>query len=464
MGHSTHITLDAADYQLEKLGDGPNKLRKNAGLLGLIISFAAFALGMTGGNPDQFATSWLIGAVYVTTVGLGGLFFVMLQHLVKAGWSVVVRRLAEITMMVIPFGGILLAPVLIATAMGYTGVFHWTSPELLAVDKLTAFKTPYLDMGFFLVRIALYFASWMWLTNLFYKKSLEQDESGDVEITRKLQFMAAPGILIYSLTVSFFAFDVLMSLDPHWFSTIFGVYLFAGAHLSLLCVVALSCTKLMKNEHWKKVLTIEHLHDVGKLMFGFVFFWGYVAFSQYMLYWYANIAETLHWFKHRSEGTWGVIFVALLIGHFVVPFAGLLSRHVKRDPKRLAFWAVFILVFHAVDLYFIARPNLGAYVDSKRVKAEAGLYPTKAEAHAAEIGGGGAVMVAGDDHAAAGDHAAGKAGYAKAKTPAVGLVDILAILGPILLGLWYVLGVAKRTTLLPVRDPRLGESVSLQNI
>lgn len=424
MAHSHTMNFDPAHYELSKLGDKPGNFGKKMFGLGVVASGAGLALGLTGGHLDHFLMSWLIGAGYVLTVGLGGLGFVLLQHLTKAGWSVTSRRIAELTMQAIPFAGILLLPVVISTALGSGGVYPWADRHVAAEDHLVHMKHGYLNSGFFILRLAVYFGIWFWLTRYFAGRSSQQDESGDVELTKQMQWMAAPGIILFALTVSFAAFDLFMSVDPHWFSTIYGVYIFAGCMLSALSVMVIVLNRLVKQGMLHNIVTVEHFHDLGKLMFAFVFFWGYIGFSQFMLYWYGNIPEETLWFQLRTDETWGPVALILLFGHFLIPFAGLLSRGPKRDPNRLVGWAWYLLVMHAIDLFWLIRPCLGWVThhgpDANHDAAHHGMH--------------------------------------------FSLIDILAVVGPVALAIWWVLRSAQGQRLLCVKDPRMEESLHAHNI
>jgi hypothetical protein len=219
-----------------------------------------------------------------------------------------------------------------------------------------------------MIRLVGYFGFWIWLAFHMLRTSVKQDESGDAKLTLGLWRLSAPTMLLFALTLTFFMIDLVMSLDPLWFSTMIGVYFFAGAALSFFSVLALTLMLLQRNGHLKRAVTLEHYHDLGKLMFAFVFFWGYIAFSQFMLIWYANIPEETHWFARRELGGiqgetfgfmhgWMGLSYILLFCHFLIPFAGLLSRWVKRNKPFLAFWTLWILVIHWLDLYWLIMPE-----------------------------------------------------------------------------------------------------------
>lgn len=237
--------------------------------------------------------------------------------------------------------------------------------ELLS-DSLIPGKRPYLTRWFFTLRWVLYLGIWSGLGLYYLKTSTSLDNGGDaVKLTKKMEVLAAPGTLLFAITLTFAAFDLMMSLDPVWFSTMWGVYYFAGAAMSAIATLILALMILQRSGYVPSV-SDEHYHDLGKLLFAFVFFWGYIAFSQFMLIWYANLPETNYWFELRGITTqadnpfisgWTLVIMVLLFGHLLIPFLGLLSRWVKRSRKLLAFWAVWLLVMHWVDLWWGVMPN-----------------------------------------------------------------------------------------------------------
>jgi hypothetical protein len=272
-----------------------------------------------------------------------------------------VRRLAEHLAATLPVFAVLFVPLVFAAPE----MFPWFSPAKVAADELLTAKAPYLDPTFFWLRSAGYLASWSLLGWWFRRVSLAQDVSGDPEATRRLQRVAAPAIALYAVTVTFAAFDWVMSLDPHWYSTVFGVYFFAGSAVGLFAVLSLLAMALERPTDGRRgplagLVTVEHYHDLGKLLLAFVVFWAYIAFSQFMLIWYGNIPEETLWFAHRWHHGWKTASMALAVGHFVLPFFVLLSSKVKRRRPLLAAAAVWMLLFHALDLYWLVIPALSA--------------------------------------------------------------------------------------------------------
>ena len=328
-----------------------------------VIGIAATAgLGYGAGDHfSHFGHSMLVATMFFLSICLGALFFTLLQHVTSAGWSVVVRRVAEsMTGALMFLFPIVLLLIGVPALMKNGFLYDWmaTDAEWVQNNTFIQAKKGYLNGPFLFVRILIYFAIWIGVARFFTGQSRAQDDDQDPGRTLKMQRAAGICIILFGLATTFAAFDFLMSLNAEWFSTMYGVYFFAGAFWSSLATLALSTMWLEKRGQLKDVVTSEHYHDIGKLMFAFTFFWSYVAFSQFMLYWYADIPEETHWFNYRMWGDWTSFSMLLLVGHFAIPMLGLLSRHVKRNRKVLAFWCFYVLTFHFVDLYWNVMPEL----------------------------------------------------------------------------------------------------------
>lgn len=334
-----------------------NKVFKIGVVLGAVGIAASLAGGLTGDaeTKRQFYFSWLVGFAYVLTISLGALFFILIHHLTRATWSAGLRRTAENIAANLPWLLIAFIPVI----FGMHDLFHWTHADAVAQDPILQAKKGYLNSSFFLIRAAFYFTVWTIMALWFRRMSLKQDETGDERLTYKMRSRSPIGILLFAITVSFAAFDWLMSLDPHWFSTMFGVQVFAGSMVSFFAALAIASLWLTRGENrLGKTLTVGNIHDTGKMMFGFTIFWAYVSFSQYYLIWYANIPEETAWFYLRMHHGWENIGRLLIFGHFMVPFWLILSRHMKRNRTVLGLAAGWMLLMHFFDLYFIAMPTL----------------------------------------------------------------------------------------------------------
>lgn len=349
--HST--TATDAEY----MGANRAGMLRNAGLGVLVLGLALSGAGLAS-DAHRFIEGYLAGFEFVLTLCLGALFFVLIQHLTKAGWSVGPRRQAEWIASFLPFMAVLFIPLALSAGNIWHHWWHVEHP-----DAILAKKVSYLNPTFFYIRAATYFVVWFLISRFFAGTSRQQDESGDPQLTIKMQVMSAPSMVLFGLTLTFAAFDWLMSIDPHWYSTIFGVYIFAGGLVSALAALALFQVGLQKAGVLGKVATVEHRHDLGKLLFGFTVFWAYIGFSQFFLIWYANIPEETIFYVRRwftedgAHSSWMPVSLALLFLHFWIPFFTLLSRHVKRSYLGLSIGAIMLLAAHYLDMYWIVMPN-----------------------------------------------------------------------------------------------------------
>ena len=293
-------------------------------LLGIGISGLAGALALaaaSAGGWDRFYPSYLVAFVYFVSLALGALFFVLIQHATRSGWSVAVRRLAEGVAPNLFFPMAFLA---IPVLAGLHTLYPWTDHAVVAKDHLLHAKEPWLNVPFFYVRTVFYFGVWSALAFWFHRQSTTQDRSGDARLTKTMEKTSTVSLIVFAFTVTFFAFDFLMSLTPHWYSTIFGVYFFAGCVLGFFALMSVLAFAVQSAGALKRTITTAHYHDIGKLIFAFTMFWAYIGFSQYMLMWYANLPEETVWYAARQEGSWATISLVLLFGHFVLPFFALM--------------------------------------------------------------------------------------------------------------------------------------------
>ena len=335
------------------LGDLGPRVFRIAAAVGVIFLVVSFLLGRAEGDGlRHFSFSYLVSFAFFLSISLGALSFVAIQHLTRASWSVLVRRLAEIMAAAMPVLALLALPVL----LNVTRVYPWaagTAPHA----ELLAHKQPFLNQTFFAVRWVAFFVIWSGLGLYFWRRSLRQDNSGDPRLSVRMESHSGPALVVFALTVTLASFDLLMALDPAWFSTIFGVYFFSGAMVGFYAFLTIVTFWLQWTGRLATVINREHLHDYGKLMFAFVFFWAYIAFSQYMLIWYGNIPEETSWLLRRQQHGWTSLGMVLIVGHFLLPFAGLISRYAKRNRSLLIFWAVWIFVMHWCDLYWVVMPE-----------------------------------------------------------------------------------------------------------
>ena len=306
------------------------------------------------GNPKQFFFSWLVSFLFFLSLGLGALFFVLIQYASQGGWGIVVRRIGETIFATIPVMAVLFVPLL----FGLQHLFEWSVPGAADHDALLRWKEPYLNVPFFLFRAVLFFGSWSFMALFYYRLSRGQDATGNPAVTARMRRFAGPAIIVLALTQTFASVDWIMSLTPHWYSTMFGVYFFAGSFVGFIALLSLLAVAMPRAGLLDSVITTEHLHDLGKFLFAFTSFWAYIAFSQFFLMWYANLPEETIWYKARLEGSWKAASVLLMVGHFGIPFLYLMGRDVKRRGWTLAIGGVWLLAMHFVDLYWQVMPVL----------------------------------------------------------------------------------------------------------
>ena len=309
-----------------------------------VAGVAAAAAGWQS-NPKQFFASYLVAYVSFVLIALGGMFFVMLQHLTGSVWSVSMRRVMENVMVTVPLAAVLFIPV----AMGIPTLYEWSHHEFRSQDPVMAVKMTFFNPVFYLARTAAYIAVWTALALILYRNSVER---------KKAVWWSGPGLGALMITVTMASVDWLMSLEPHWYSTIFGVYVFSGGALAFVAALTLILLAFRRAGVLATAVTVEHYHDLGKWMFALTVFWAYIAFSQYLLIWYANIPEETIWFQHRLEGNWIYISGTLLMGRFMLPFLVLLARAPKRNLGVLGCMSVWMLAMHYLDLHWIVMPTV----------------------------------------------------------------------------------------------------------
>ena len=387
MSHAD-VTVDLSDRNVE-LGSAGSFARAaclGIGVIGLAVAVLLALMGTV--EWHAFWKSWLQTWIFVLEIALGGLFFVFVQHLTRAGWSVAVRRPAEVLASNLNWLWIGFVPIAILFFTGHANMlFPWADLAALAAvapeeAHLVEKKTAYLNTPFFLIRAAAYFVIWAFLATWFLRSSIRQGSQQGDGPTRAMQKMAAPAALLFGVSISFAAFDWIMSLSPGWFSTMFGVYFFAGTATCGFATLIITCILLQRNGLMVNVITNEHYQDMGKLLFAFgMVFWAYIGFSQYMLIWYANIPEETGWFLARQFGDWGWFSLWLLFGHFCIPFVFLISKHPKRNWRTLLFAALWMLFFGWFDTYWLVMPEIPHDLASFET------YAAASEAYASETTG-----------------------------------------------------------------------------
>ena len=491
--------LTPTDEKLD-LGAKATPFILGGAVVGVVSIVAAFFLS-TGSaeGTRRFYFAYLTAYGSAVAIAIGATFFLLIQHLVRAGWSVNIRRVVESIAATMPVLAVLSIPILFSVAQNDGQLYRWAQPipegmghhgakgdahgakgddpaakaavmddhaghdhapgdhashaghdhdakpaagtvtdpaqgsgataikpadvkgkpyivadaqpveELVLggtsdatdqrsyahvhpsafgvapMDELTASKHAYLNSRFFIIRMIGYFVILSTISLWYWKQSTAQDRDRDIARTGKMAGRAPVAMILYGLSITFLSFDLYMTLDPHWFSTMFGIYFFAGGMQSFFAIMVLLVI-LLQRMGYLKVVTKEHFHDMGKFMFTWTFFWGYVAFSQFMLIWYASIPEETGWFARRGATTsiqdwtpWTYVAIVLLVGHLLLPFPGLLSRHVKRFKPAIGIWAVWILLFHYLDHFWLVAPELDGVlrfgiVDAAALLGVAGIF------------------------------------------------------------------------------------------
>jgi hypothetical protein len=352
MAHHGHNHNEAKDnYFLAP--EAWTKVRNGLALIAL-LSWAGMAAGFLTDRP-QFHFSYLVSFAYFVSLTLGAMFYVMVQHLTGSAWSVTVRRLMETIMRTIPIGLVLFVPV----ALGTHYMYEWTHATA-ATDPILVKKIGFLNEQWFLIRSFVVLGLWSLFAWRLYALSRKQDDTGSLQQTSSLEKWSAPGLLMLFLTASLAAFDWVMSLDPHWWSTMFGVYFLAGGALSFIAALIAICLALRSAGYLTNSIKEEHYHDLGKWLFALTVFWAYVTFSQYMLIWYGNLPEENVWYQRRLVGSWSAFRPILIFCHFAIPFFTLMPRASKRNLKVLGFFAGWMMLMHYVDLYWQIMPVLHA--------------------------------------------------------------------------------------------------------
>ena len=375
---------------------GAWKIPAAVGALGLGIAAWSYKI-----DPQRFAFSYLFAFFVSLSLPLGSLFFVLVQYITKSSWSVTVRRVAELLMRPMPIFAVLVIPLVLTIGQ----LFPWLGAKHPAVDAasetenvvavsrgaedrepaamrdlpvanekrmdrasehaeeaIMIHKRPYLNRQFFLIRLIAYLLVWTWLVQRYFKWSTDQDQSKALENTAAAQSFAPLGLILFGVTLTFFAFDWLLSLDGTWYSTIFGVQIFAQCALFNMASLILTTLLLRRSGLLGDAVTVEHYHDLGKLLFGWIVFWSYITFAQFFLIWYSNIPDEVAWFHKRwneNGGTWKTLGLSLVIMHFFVPFWFLMSRNIKRRLPLLATGAACMAVMHVLEVYWIVMPNFG---------------------------------------------------------------------------------------------------------
>jgi hypothetical protein len=341
------------------------------GGIGLVVSVAALLLGT---SAEQFFRSYLVGFMFCLGIALGSLAITMIHHLTSGGWGMVARRPLEAAARTLPLLAVLFVPIAI---FGLQPLYLWARPEAVAEDAILQMKQPYLNVPFFLVRAAVYFIVWLGLSFALNRWSREQDAAGlrPIGAERRFRLVSAAGLLAYALTITFASIDWVMSLDPHWFSTIFGILFMGGQGLAALAFVIIVLATVRDLPPLTGVIKPLHFHDLGKLMFAFVMLWAYFSFSQFLIIWSGNLPEEIPWYIERMRGFWGFVAILLIVVQFAAPFLLLLSRELKRNARALSAVAIVVLGMRFFDLLWLIKPGAdGVHLHWMDLVLPAGLF------------------------------------------------------------------------------------------
>jgi len=344
-------------YKAGKLGHSLQRIGLGIAAVFLVISLV---LGATHGDHwKRFLYSYVVAWSYIFSICVGVFWLVLLHHLVRGRWATVVRRIAEAMSMAFPIVFVAGLGFIIPLVAGYQDLYYWAHPDAHdpEINHTLVHKLGWLSPGFFAFRYVVYGALYTAMATYFIRKSREQDGNGDPKISEKLRIASAPAMIVYALITCFAAFDILMSMAPKWYSTIYGVSFWGSACVGGFAALALMVLGIQRTGRLTHSINSEHYHDIGKWMFAFTFFWAYTAFSQFMLQWYGNLPEETVWYKYRLFGDWQWVSIAILVGFFAFPFVFLMSRWTKRIVPSLVFFAVWQLVFHWLDLYWNVMPS-----------------------------------------------------------------------------------------------------------
>lgn len=342
------MSSEEMTYQKKELPSSISKIGMVLLVIGIILGVIAFFSDHT-----RASFNYLVSYTFMISIGLGSLFLVALEYAAGAVWSVPIRRVVEFFAATIPLLAILVIPLL----FNMHDLFHWSHAEAVAEDKILQGKAPYLNIQFFIIRVFVLIGLWTLFYLFFVRNSKKQDETKDQKLTRNNIRLSVIFIPVFAITITISAIDWLMSVEPHWFSTIFGVYFFSGTVIAALAAATLATVLLKENEYLHPKITNDHLFSLGALLFAFVNFWAYIAFSQFLLIWYADLPEETFWFLQKWEGSWAIFSIVLIVIHFIVPYAMLVSNPAKSDPKRLKFISIWLLFAHLFDLYWLVMPE-----------------------------------------------------------------------------------------------------------
>ncbi len=364
--------VTAQSFQVPESVDGYRTRAIIVAAVGVVAMVAGYVV-----SPARFFQAYLVAFIFWTSLSLGCLGLMMVHHLSGGQWGLVIRRLLEAGAKVLPAMGVLFLPLL----LGLSHVYQWAQPELVAADPILQHKVPFLNTPFWTLRTIGYFAIWSGMALLLIRWSTEQDSAPGAPLDRRFGRLSGPGLVVFGLTVSLASVDWMMSVDPHWFSTIYGFVMIGGAGLSALGLIIGAIFVLMQMQPLAGIVRPSHVHDLGKLLFAFVMLYAYFIFSQFLIIWSANLPEEIPWYLKRFSGGWEYVIGLLVIGHFVLPFSILLSADIKQNARRLTVIAGLLFVMRIVDIYFQVMPQFSktlapSWIDVATVVGVGGLWFT----------------------------------------------------------------------------------------
>ena len=357
--------MNTGDNRLPQF-DRARRFALITGIAGLAISIPALIM-----NPEQFHRSYLLAYVCCLAIPLGCMGLVMMHHLTGGGWGFIIRRILEAGTRTLWLLAILYVPVLV----GVSKIYGWARA---GADSIPVYQQKhfYLNVPFFAVRSVIYFAIWMWLSWFLNKWSAQQDEPGNASAEKKLEGISGPGLVLWGIAVTFSAVDLVMSLEPKWFSSIYGMMIMVVYALSAMAFVVFIARKLTDREPLMQLASPQRFNDLGNFLLTFVMLWAYLSFSQFLIIWSGNMPEEISWYMARARGSWGALAVVLIIFHFAIPFALLLSRDIKRGPRALSGVAAALVALTLVDIFWLIVPAFepdGLRVHWSNISMVAGL-------------------------------------------------------------------------------------------
>ncbi len=329
------------------------RIQRRSLVIGVVFLGGAVIAAIVEHSAAQFFRSYLLGYLWWTGITLGCLAVLMMQHLAGGLWGFVIRRPLESAVRILPLLAVMFVPLI----FGMRSLYLWAHRDLVLHDARLQHQAQYLAAPWFIVRGAIYFLAWIFMAYFLNRWSAAQDASGDPRLRRRMQNFSGPGLVIYGLTVTFASFDWLMSLDPHWGSTVYPLILISGQMLAALSFSAAILFLLAQHKPMSDIVQEKHVHSLGKMMLAFVMLWAYTSYSQLVIMWAGNQPSEISWYLRRLNTGWKYVALALVVFHFAVPFALLLSRDLKRNARRLARVAMLLVLVRYLDLLFWIAPN-----------------------------------------------------------------------------------------------------------